>query len=93
MRLSEMFEKQGIKRQTITKALEAELPGLTLADKELSVIEKGDLDFDIGILEGEDVIIYSHSLTSAYRLKKASIKTIDQLAAVIPGMVVIVYKE
>lgn len=93
MRLSDMMKKQGIEKQAITAALEAELQGISLADKELATLEKEDISFDEITLEGKDLIIYSYNLGSAYRLKRASMKDIDRLANAIPGMVVIVLKE
>ena len=92
MRLADMMKKQGITKQTITKNLEAELSGVTLEDKELETLEKEDIMFDERTLEGKDLIVYSHSLMVAYRLKNARFKHIDQLAKVVPNMVLIVYK-
>ena len=92
MRLSQLLETQGFKKQGITKILEAEA-GIPLVDKEMKVLEREDIEFDESTLSGKDLIIYSHSLISAYRLKNASMKDVEQLTKVIPGAVVIVPKD
>jgi hypothetical protein len=70
MRISEIFEKYGGNKKTITAALEAEIPGITLADKELKVVVEENIEFDEKTLEGKDLIVYSQSLAHAYRLKR-----------------------
>ena len=93
MKLSDIFLRQGVTKERVTKTLEAELIGLSLTDKELEALEPGDIGFCDETIEGKDVVVFSYQLSKAYRLRKASMRDIDQLSRVIPCMVVIILPE